>query len=606
MRQTLLYFSILLLSCGVTSIWAANHTLTISDQSDWNSFMQQSFNEAEDNVVLFFTQDGTIDSEGLKVLGIPVEIRLADGTTTTIEDLNFTFKGPRGAMKITSQQSGSPKLILTDAKITMEGCEMSINSEVIFNSSTITATGGARINIGTDVKLQGTSQIDLDYSTLYIWGYAELDIVNNTKVNAGNGFSIQLEEDASINLRDNTELNMNNGVLKVEKADINISDDAKLIVTGKIDYDFTDFELGKLVIEDCVFYPMQSEKTPVANDIELTGADPYVFILEADWLPGKYLLAKGLSAEKDYSNMKAYKGMQLADPNLYKIEYEAAEKALYIVILTVEQPKKYYTLDLEVAPGIDLYGYSPGEQVMEEGGYLHLQFLPEDAKHTAADILFVIDGVETPFRDMGNGRYYSYILSPIEADHTILIALREYTVKLTPDFPSGSGAWLRPRSGEYQVPYGQPFAFILYYMPREEQDDDLIKVYANGTELPRYDGNNWSEFSSLANSYLRTDPGPAVDPSELYYVIDKVTGPIEITVDGFIPTSNTDIPDPTRMYGTDGRLIIETTMPQAVKIYTVAGTLKAARTVNGQESITLMPGIYLVKTPVRVYKVVVP
>jgi len=272
-------------------------------------------------------------------------------------------------------------------------------------------------------------------------------------------------------------------------------------------------------------------------------------------------------------------------------------------------PKEnYFTITLEIAAGIDLYSLTPGKLTVKEGDHLHLQFLPDDRTQTASDVMLLIDGVETTFKDFGSGQYFSYILNPVTQDHSILIALREYTVTLTPNFPSGSGAWFTPGAGQYQVPYGQPFAFALYYMPRPEQDDDLIKVYANGVELPQYDGSNWYEFDSLVKNYLRTDPGPEVDPSELYYMIDKVTGPIELTVEGFIATGNTDIAKgKIRIAVESGKLKVENSMAKAidVAVYNLQGQPVAQCRVNAEATITLSPGIYVVQAGGQNWKVII-
>lgn len=85
----------------------------------------------------------------------------------------------------------------------------------------------------------------------------------------------------------------------------------------------------------------------------------------------------------------------------------------------------YYTITLSVGEGILLNGLTPGIHSLAEGDHLYLQFLPEDASRTAEDVLLLIDGVEAAFNDFGAGHYFSYILNPITADHTIEIRLRE-------------------------------------------------------------------------------------------------------------------------------------------------------------------------------------
>ncbi|WP_277465639.1 T9SS type A sorting domain-containing protein [Parabacteroides sp. PF5-6] len=88
-------------------------------------------------------------------------------------------------------------------------------------------------------------------------------------------------------------------------------------------------------------------------------------------------------------------------------------------------PTIYHTVDLVLAPGINLQNLSAGELTIEDGDHLFLQFWPEDPTLTADDILLLIDGVETAFTPSADGRGGSYILNPIEKDHTIEIRLRE-------------------------------------------------------------------------------------------------------------------------------------------------------------------------------------
>ncbi|MDF9831603.1 T9SS type A sorting domain-containing protein [Parabacteroides sp. PF5-6] len=103
--------------------------------------------------------------------------------------------------------------------------------------------------------------------------------------------------------------------------------------------------------------------------------------------------------------------------------------------LEVEEafPSIYHTLTLSVGEGIVLYGLTAGEHTLAEGDHLYLQFLPEDISLTAEDILFRVDGVETAFNDFGAGHYYSYLLNPITADHTIEISLKENKPDPNPD-----------------------------------------------------------------------------------------------------------------------------------------------------------------------------
>jgi len=111
--------------------------------------------------------------------------------------------------------------------------------------------------------------------------------------------------------------------------------------------------------------------------------------------------------------------------NSYFTDFD--DNPLQAVFTGVEPPVDpvYHTVTLEAAPGIDLYNLTAGKLTIEDGGHLYLQFLPEGPTATATDILFLVDGVETAFKDFGGSHYFSYILSPVTKDHTIAITLRE-------------------------------------------------------------------------------------------------------------------------------------------------------------------------------------
>jgi len=238
----------------------------------------------------------------------------------------------------------------------------------------------------------------------------------------------------------------------------------------------------------------------------------------------------------------------------------------------------HHTITLEVAPGINLNNLTAGNHQVEEGGHLHLQFLPEDHTLSAADLLLLIDGVETSFSDLGSGNYFSYILNPISQDHTILITLKEYTITL----PEIDGATFTPGAGTHPVAYGQPFTFSLDLNDLNGLED--LKVLVNGIALT---------------------PDSQVG-SVLTFTINSVTGPVEITVEGLNPTGNLDIANgKIRIATRNGQLTIDNSGTAVdVAVYTVAGqNVASLRALRGSETISLQPGIYLVKAGNEVYKV---
>jgi len=242
-------------------------------------------------------------------------------------------------------------------------------------------------------------------------------------------------------------------------------------------------------------------------------------------------------------------------------------------------PVTYHTVTLEVAPGIDLHNLTAGNHTIEEGGHLQLQFLPEDRTATAADVLFLVDGVETAFKDFGGSNYFSYILSPIKQDHSILIAMKEYTVTL----PNIEGVTIDVGPGEHAVAYGDSFTFSLTL--DDGIDPAMVHVYVNGTEVM---------------------PEP-LRATTLVYTIDKVIGPITIEIEGAgDPVGNIQANDAkAKVYATDGCLMVETSTLSPVRVYMAAGKLVANRMVNDSLSIYLPAGIYLVQVGREMHKVVV-
>jgi len=247
--------------------------------------------------------------------------------------------------------------------------------------------------------------------------------------------------------------------------------------------------------------------------------------------------------------------------------------------LLFNDPSAYHTLTLTVAPGIDLYNLAAGTHQIEDGSHLHLQFLPEDLSLTADDILFLVDGVETSFKVFDEGHYYSYILNPVMRDHTVLIALRQYTVTL----PETDGAVITPSPGEYLVDYGQAFTFTLGL--NEFNDPEDVKVFVNGIELA---------------------PGETRQARSLQYTIESVTGPVLITVEGLNITSNTLPTQGIRLAVESGKLKVESGGQVVdVAVYTITGQLVTGRRVVDTEWISLQPGIYVVRAGEKKEKIMV-
>ncbi|WP_277465077.1 GLUG motif-containing protein [Parabacteroides sp. PF5-6] len=239
----------------------------------------------------------------------------------------------------------------------------------------------------------------------------------------------------------------------------------------------------------------------------------------------------------------------------------------------------YYTITLDVAAGIELYNLSAGNHQVAEGDHLYLQFMPEDRTLGAADVLFLIDGVETAFTVLGENNYFSYILNPVSQDHTILIALREYPVTL----PETEGILYNVGAGTHLVPYGETFTFSLTLA--DGIDPEGVHLFANGIEIQP----------------------DALRSVVLTYTIDKVITPITVVIEGTNPTSNGDIAkDDITLSIVNCQLSIvnSTGKPVDVAVYTIAGqNVVQLRALRDSKTIMLQPGIYLVKAGSEVYKV---
>jgi len=266
----------------------------------------------------------------------------------------------------------------------------------------------------------------------------------------------------------------------------------------------------------------------------------------------------------------------LGNPRLYG-------KSIDMGAYEVQQPQQpggtYHTITLTVAPGIAC-DYQAGQHTVEEGGHLFLQFRGGPQAVAASEVLFLVDGVETAFKD--NNGQFSYILSPIRANHTVLIALRQYAITL----PEVEGAQMIPGAGEHPMAYGEPFSFTLNFDDSIDLDGlSDLNVYANGTRL----------------TPIRTG-------QSLRYTIDAVIGPLAITIEGLDPVGNADIAAGKVSVAVEsGQLRVESSLatPADITVYAVTGRIVATRRVQTDAIIALTPGIYLVKTPEKVHKVVV-
>lgn len=192
----------------------------------------------------------------------------------------------------------------------------------------------------------------------------------------------------------------------------------------------------------------------------------------------------------------------------------------FLFVEATSAADRYHTVTLEITPGIELYGLSPGEFVMEDGDHLHLQFRPKCPTATASNVTLLVDGVETAFKDFGGRSYFNYMINPVCKDHKVKISAADNIVTI----PEVEGARMMPSAGEYAVHYGESYRFSI--LPDAPLDGKVVKVYANGVELKQ----------DLEGPTLMIYPEP------LNYVIESVTEPVKITVEGFAATTTVTLP----------------------------------------------------------------
>ncbi|WP_277464457.1 choice-of-anchor Q domain-containing protein [Parabacteroides sp. PF5-6] len=272
-----------------------------------------------------------------------------------------------------------------------------------------------------------------------------------------------------------------------------------------------------------------------------------------------------LDTDLDLAGNPRFKGSAI-DIGAY--EYQSADNVTY------------HNLTLEVAPGIELYNLTAGEYQIEDGSHLFLQFLPEDRTLTADDVLLLIDGVETEFKDFGEYYYFSYILNPITQQHSVVIALREYTVTL----PEVQGITYDVGAGMHRVAYGNSFTFRLTLADGIDPAD--VHVYANGQEI-------------RANKLRST---------VLTYTIDRVITAVTVLIKGGSTTSNASLTHGVRLAIDNGQLTIDNEMANAVDvaIYTITGqNMVQLRGLRGSRTLTLPAGIYIVRAGQQSWKVII-
>lgn len=236
----------------------------------------------------------------------------------------------------------------------------------------------------------------------------------------------------------------------------------------------------------------------------------------------------------------------------------------------------YHNMTLQVASGIQLEHYKPGKHLVDAGDLMYLSFRPDDPEANAENVILLVDGVETPFKEMGDIFYFGVLA---DADHTIEIAMRTYTVTL----PETRGATTDHGPGNHRVTYGDSFCFCL--TPEPGNTCAGARVFANGQEL-LHDG-------------LRSE--------SLYYTIDKVASDILVTIEGLNATGNLNIQDALiKITAGEGRMTVDNEAGKTLilAIYTLNGKLYAKHSLPpGTTNVSLPQGIYIVHAGDAIEKV---
>lgn len=238
-----------------------------------------------------------------------------------------------------------------------------------------------------------------------------------------------------------------------------------------------------------------------------------------------------------------------------------------------------HTIRLTVGPGVSA-NYRGGNLTVMEGERFSLEFRLDTTGYTNDDLLLLVNGEVTPYRNLGEGYPCVYTINPVEADCTIEVALRVYTVYFPVDV-KGGGFSLQ---GDITVNYGDPLEFYFWLGEPYYLSDG---IYANGVKLEE------APFrSSMYNFY-----------------IEAVKGHINLEARGIKEeqVGNTLPDEQLKVYTADGTVFIDNAPTGTpVLVYGLTGKPVAQRTADGSQiAIPLSKGIYIVKTADKVLKAVV-
>ena len=156
--------------------------------------------------------------------------------------------------------------------------------------------------------------------------------------------------------------------------------------------------------------------------------------------------------------------------------------------------------------------------------------------------------------------------------------LEYYTITL----PEVEHGVLNYEKGNYKVRAGSDFVFTI--TPDKGYELDKASVTdQDGNPLAHY--KNYSQKKD-------------------YFILNNVNRNTQILIGGISMGIESLPPDGSRVWSSNGAICVSVPTPQLVTIYTIQGQLVAKKQVNSEDSISLSPGLYVVKVGSTTYKVV--
>jgi len=163
-------------------------------------------------------------------------------------------------------------------------------------------------------------------------------------------------------------------------------------------------------------------------------------------------------------------------------------------------------------------------------------------------------------------------------------------------FPEVTGATINPGTGVRKVALGESFRFIIIL--EDGYTESQVVAYANGVQL---------EQNPPDDTLVPPVEGDLI-PYAFYYKLENVIEDVEIRIEGIEennPMNTVLVEDEIQLSAIRGALVVKTTRPTPVSVYTLTGRLKTQETVMGFATIPLTRSIYIVKAGDMARKIVI-